>query len=253
MSEFPLLCLRGDACRRDGPRETGQRGWFCDACEDKMRDNLTAIAAQWADLEQAVTSIESVTGEQGKQKRGGKTHGIRVNHDAIDVKRQAEEVVAFMVHDLMDRYDEDDRDLRLPDDRSTPTLADWVARWHLTEFTSHPSDHVALEAWDDVSEVAWQIRNALAPRVRRIDTGLPCEEHGTSDMGERVPCPGRLRAYLRGDATPDLVCTEDRTHRISRADWMRSSWQRRASRDLDPTGVRELLRKIGVRHTSETG
>lgn len=253
MTDYPLLCIRGTACTSTGGRQTEQRGWFCPVCEDRLRDHLNAIAERWPALCIAVTSVEAITGVQGRQKRGGKAHGLRVNLDAIEAKKRAEEHLTFMARDLMDRFDEEGRELRLPDDTSPPGLAAWVAAWHLSAFTTHPGDDLALEIWDDTADIARRIGRAIAPRRVRVDTGIACEQHGTSDTGERVPCEGRLRAVVVGAQTPDLVCSLDPDHKVASADWMRSSWQRRASRNLDPRGVTALMRQVQVRHTSESG
>lgn len=254
MSEYPILCLRGDACGPEGkpPRPTEGRGWFCPACEDRLRANLTFIAERWAPLTVAVTSVEAVTGEQGRQKRGGKTHGLRVSHDAIEARRRADVLVSFMVHDLLDRWDEQDRTLPLPERRDTPALAKWLADWRVIDFTTHPGDQVALEVWTDAADVARRIRWATTPRPSIIDVGIPCDEHGTSDLGERVPCEGRLTAAVTsGQSLPDLRCSADPTHLVTVSEWMHASWKR--TRSLDPGAVRDLVRQIGRRHTSEAG
>lgn len=58
--------------------------------------------------------------------------------------------------------------------------------------------------------------------VRRFTIG-GCPEHGTSDMGERIPCPGELRAMLRKDddlLPSELACSVDAEHRWTASEWM---------------------------------
>lgn len=255
MSEYPILCLRGDACGPEGkpPRPTEGRGWFCPACEDRLRANLTFIAERWAPLTVAVTSVEAVTGEQGRQKRGGKTHGLRVSHDAIEARRRADALVSFMVHDLLDRWDEQDRTLPLPERRDTPALAKWLADWRVIDFTTHPGDELALEVWTDADDVARLVRHATTPRPAMVHVGIPCDEHGTSEAGARVPCEGSLVAAVTDGALPDLRCDADPSHRVTVAEWMHASWKRTAGRTFDEGAVRDLVRRIGTRHTSEAG
>lgn len=254
MSDYPLLCLRGNACGPEDkpPRPTEGRGWFCPACEERMRTNLATIHDRWEALSIAVTSVEAITGEQGRQKHGRKTQGLRVNHDAIEARRRATELVWFMIRDLLDRWDEQNRVLPLPDDHGTDTLALWLSMWRVTDFTTHPGDELALEVWIDVDDVARRVRWATTPRPSIIDVGIPCDEHGTSDLGERIPCEGRLTAAVTsGRSLPDLRCSADPTHLVTVSEWMHASWKR--TRSLDPGAVRDLVRQIGRRHTSEAG
>lgn len=254
MSEYPVLCLRGDQCRRGtDPRPTEGRGWFCPACEDRMRANLATIHDRWDALSIAVTSVEAITGEQGRQKHGRKTQGLRVNHDAIEARRRATELVWFMIRDLLDRWDEQDRVLPLPDDQGTDTLALWLSRWRVIDFTTHPGDELALEVWTDADDVARLVRHATTPRPAMVHVGIPCDEHGTSEAGERVPCEGSLVAAVTDGALPDLRCDADPSHRVTVAEWMHASWKRTAGRTFDEGAVRDLVRRIGTRHTSEAG
>jgi hypothetical protein len=48
---------------------------------------------------------------------------------------------------------------------------------------------------------------------------------GATHTGERVKCGGVMSATL-GDRMPDLVCSEDRTHRIPPDVWSRNYWKR---------------------------
>lgn len=256
MSEFPLLCIRGDECHTDGPRPTEQRAWFCHACEDRMRANLEHIAAAWDDLEAALTSSEVIYGEQGKQKHGGKTHGIRLSDAAVEARAKATAVTWFMVRDLLDRYDEQGRDLPIPRDQSTPSVAAWLAKWHVPSFAAHPGDQLALEVYDDLAETRRLVtRGAYPLGVRRIELGLPCDQHATSEVGKRVPCEGSLYATVarKGSTWSDLRCTADPEHVVPTTEWMHGSWQRKRVRAMDPRAALNFARQIATRHTSEDG
>lgn len=253
MSEYPVQCARGEDCHPGNPPGlTHSHGWICQHCEDRMRANLETIANQWDPLALAVTAAAAVRGEQGKQKRGGKTHGLKVSHDAIEARRRATDLVWFLIRDLLDRYDEQQRVLPIPDDQGTDSLARWLSKWHVLSFTSHPSRELCLEVWHETDDVVRHVWYAVNAKPARIDTGVPCEEHGTNDRGQRVPCAGTLIAAQKGDTLPGLRCDKDPSHHVTVAEWMHSSWRKRNTRDLDPDGVRNLLRGIGKRHTSES-
>lgn len=250
MTEFPLLCT-SPHCRpaeRGGPRRTN-RAWVCDVCVDQARQQLDGIAAAWPDLQESLARAEHISDpDQGHQKNGGKSHGTLLNEAASDAAREATRVVWFMVRCLLDDYDEQDRTLTLPKDQDTPTLAAWLSRWHVDHFASHPGDTLALEVLKDVRNAARMVRAAAYPSGgRRVETGLLCEQHSTSDAGERVPCPGAMYAWVQPGMThtPDLVCSEDDTHRIDPATWQRAGWKARHNR-MHTAGVKALVGRIGA-------
>ena len=82
---------------------------------------------------------------------------------------------------------------------------------------------------------------AAYPSGRRwIPLHIACLEHGTSDKGERVVCPGQYRALLdpeKPGLIPDMVCEADPTHRISPLDWQRAA----RKSGFDPERMRERL------------
>lgn len=257
MSDFPLLCLRGDDCRPgDVPRTTGQVAWFCSPCTDAMRENLDLIATAWTDIERALVSMGGALREQaGRQKRGGKTHGLVLNETVVEARTKSTALLRFMVLDIRDTCDSTGRVLLLPRVRTVPIVARWIAQSRVGDFAAHESDHIALETWDDLAEIRGLImRGAYPLGVGKLSLGIPCEQHATTDMGERVPCPGTLYTLTsrRADGYSDLVCTEDKAHRVAPSEWLAGSWRRRHTRDMDPDGVAALLGRLGVRHTSST-
>lgn len=63
---------------------------------------------------------------------------------------------------------------------------------------------------------------ALDNKPRRFRVGL-CPEHGTSEMGERIPCEGELKVILRNsdDLFPsEIRCSLDPDHRWTSSQWM---------------------------------
>ena len=248
MTEFPLLC-RSPYCRpadHGGPRRT-ERAWFCPVCVDRMRSQLESIAAAWPDLQDSLGASERVSSaEQGHQKNGGKSHGTALNERVSDAMRAASLLVWAMTRILLDDYDEEGRVLPVPKVQDTPTLAAWLAKLHVGHFASHPGDNLALETLEDIRTAHRNVMAAAYPKGgRKVETGLPCDQHGTSTMGERVPCEGTMVAYVAPGMswTPDLVCTVDPQHRLTPDVWQRPGWKRAHER-MDPAGVRALVGRI---------
>jgi hypothetical protein len=248
VNEYPLLCLRGQDCRRDtdgGPRRTHQ-SWLCYTCTDHLRTNLRFIADSWEDLGDALTASEAPEGEKGKQKHGMVAVGTNINEKVIAARTKATELVWFIMGVLRDDYDDAGRTFNppnLPIDR----LARWLSDWHVDHLAAGTSDETAVEVANDTATAMRAVRNAAYPSgIYWVEVGLSCERHGTSDMGERVPCDGEMRALVgRGAGVPDLVCSSDETHTIEPAVWERMGWKR-AHRNLNPEGVANLTRRLAT-------
>lgn len=260
MTEYPALCS-STHCRPDergGPRRT-ERAWFCPTCVDRMREQLgygytnhlgehiPGIAEMWADLEDNLARNETITDpDQGHQKNGGKAHGSVINEGVSEAMRDARNLVWFLVRAILDHADNHGTNIKIPDDQSTPSLADWLARWHIDTIAAGVGRMTALAAIEDTRS-AWLAckRRAYPTGGRKVDLGIPCEHHGTNDMGERTTCPGVMVAYVSParSGLPDLVCTEDDSHRLAPEVWMRDGWKR-AHATMSRSGARALAERI---------
>lgn len=100
----------------------------------------------------------------------------------------------------------------------------------MTAFVNTWADRIVTDFPDDGQnlgkEVAKHARNLSGivqeTGVRKFPIG-GCPEHGTSDMGERIPCPGELRAMLRKDddlLPSEVACSVDEEHRWAAREWM---------------------------------
>lgn len=126
-----------------------------------------------------------------------------------------------------------------PADTTMPAMLAEIARWRVGHFTEHEDELLAAAIADDAAEFLRRVRAVVSPSgARRVDLRIPCLEHGTSDLGERVPCAGTYRTTLiPGRPLGDMVCSEDATHRMTPAEWQAAQRHRR----LDQGAVRRLL------------
>ena len=221
-------------------------GNLCPACGEQIRQNLTTIADRWGDLEQALTRRETHAGEQGKMKRSMVASGTSLNEAAVRARRACTDVVWFILQVIRDDLDAADRPFTPPriDSRThdaTPRLARWIAAWQVSHITHRTSPETAEEILTDVARAEQATFDALKEYARTVPTGLPCEHHGTSDLGERVPCVGVMEARL-GDQMPDLVCSVDASHRIPPDVWSRQYWKR--AHVANEAGARRLVDKL---------
>ena len=224
-----------------------QGGNLCTTCGDDLRRNLGKIADRWPELEAALTTTGG-GGEKGKTKNGMIAVGTNVNEAAVRARRACTDVVWFALQVIRDDYDTAGRAFTPPrtsgarSQDDTPTVARWLAAWHVAHITHKADPDTAVEILRDVQaaeNLTYRVCETTPPR--RIDTGMPCEGHGTSELGERVPCPGVMRATLT-ESMPDLVCSEDATHRIPPDVWSRNYWKR--AHVIDEGATRNFLRAI---------
>lgn len=183
-----------------------------------MRDDMRALADDWARLEAAVTA------EPEHAERNGKASGhdaLRLNLAALDTQREVAELVHFVARVVVD-----ERPAR-PDGTTTPGLLRWLADMHVPWLAQH---ELAAAIADDMRQAVGKVGRVLTGcRAKVIRLGIPCAEYGTSDLGERIPCTGHLRTVVTpgSQEMPDLVCSHDPGHRIPPSEWMRESYRRR--------------------------
>lgn len=221
--------MTDNPCRCGAPLPQG--AVLCPRCGDNMREQLHKIADRWPELEAALGATEP-GGEKGRTKNGMRAVGTTINEAAVRARRACTDVVWFMAQVLREDFDNAGREFTPPptsrtrSQDDTPALARWLADWHVSHFTHKADAETAAEVAHDVERAeAATYRVCEVGRTRKVPTGMPCEQHGTSDMGERVPCPGVMEATL-ADHMPDLVCSVDVSHRIPPDVWSRAYWKR---------------------------
>jgi hypothetical protein len=226
-----------------------QGGNLCPGCSEDLRANLTKIADRWPDLEQALTT-PGTGGEQGKTRNGMIAVGTNVNEAAVRARRACTDAVWFAFQVIREDAETAGKPFnppRITPNRSqddTPVMARWLAVWQVTHITHRTSQESAEEIARDVAQaehLTYQVCETTRPR--KVPLPLGCVEHGTSPLGERVPCPGRMDATIDPDSMPDLVCTVDPTHRIPPDVWSRNYW-RSHHVPMDEGAARNLLRRI---------
>lgn len=204
-----------------------------------LRRDLTAIASAWDELEDALA-------RDGMADRSGvrvpPTSRPPLDPAVADVVAEVGQWVVFLAHVLMD-----ETAWTPPADTSTKSLIDAI-KPRAGHFTEHGDPMLAQAVQDDADRYAALVIRTARPSGSRVwRLGLPCLEHATSDMGERVPCRGQYATVVRADETiGDLVCTKDRSHTLTPEEWVRG--QRRGS--FDEQAVDTLLRQIRVRHSA---
>lgn len=207
-----------------------------------VQRDMRAIADQWPAL------VARLTGGGGG---GGDRSGVRrppgskppIDVHIADVTAEIQAWVTFLARVLIDETD------WTPGSHDTAAILRSIADERTGHFTQHQDDGLAQSVLDDADRLAKLAHNTLNPTGRRtIRLGIPCLEHGTSDLGERVVCTGQYATVLSPDeAVGDMVCTQDSTHRMTPLEWQRSQrHDPQRARDMDA-----LVFGGRVRHSSE--
>lgn len=192
---------------------------------DQLRADLRAIADAWPDLQDAIlggagASVGPITGTPETALPG--------NWAAIQTERDVVAAAWFLARVIAD---ETSSAPPSPLD-DLPACLRWIATWRADWLARHPDlGGDVVDEWRGHARLVH--RRAYPDRpARTIHVGVPCAEHGTDELGQRIPCPGVMTVRLTdSDLVPDMVCTLDPTHRISPVEWQRAA--RRGGYDVE--------------------
>lgn len=209
---------------------------------DRLRKHLRTIVDWWDDLH------DDLARGGGIDRTGVRTipaSRVLIDTTVSDLIAEIDSWARFLARILVDEID-----WTPPTPTTTKRILDDIALARVGHFSSHPDEHLAAAVMDDAARLARTVMRTLDPnRRRRIRLGVPCLEHTTTDLGQRVPCDGEYETWLYPDELlRDMVCSRDPAHRMTPLEWQRS--QRKGLIDRD-AGV-ELLRAITHKHTSAT-
>lgn len=235
---------------------------ICPECVGQMRRHLYLIADRWAELENALQWRQVFMGSIGTAETDAPTArgerklalatGANINEAAVRARRAATDVVWFIVQVLRDDFDEHGWTFtgpKLTGNRSqdqTPAVARWVASSALDHIAKRANRETAEEVVNDVAAAEGRVYRATNPTgIHWTPVNLSCDMWATSDLGERVPCPGDMWALVGNDLMPDLICDHDETHTIDPKVWERNGWKRRLRTNLDEGGLARLAAKLG--------
>ena len=138
-----------------------------------------------------------------------------VNIGALSARRYVCERLASWV--LLVLTDTEDKPVSPIDGTDAPGMCAYLDHW--ADFlAAHDAAEDAVEELEDDARRCEAIAQGL--RKRRFEVGQ-CIAHDTSDLGERIPCEGRIVADLStGQATlPVLRCTLDTSHTWDGSQW----------------------------------
>ncbi|HEY9250567.1 MAG TPA: hypothetical protein VIO38_15615 [Rariglobus sp.] len=205
----PTLCA-SDHCRppsAGGPRRAMRGAPMCEACEDRAWSDLQTVARVWPDTEAQLTAPNK--GGDGTGVRSARAPGIDLNPRVVEARKDITNTLTFWVHLLIDEHE------TLQLHGTDPSAMARFIGSNVRHLTHHHDEGIALSIVEDAHRLARLVIATAYPKgARRYEPGIPCVEHATSDMGERVPCAGEYGAWVWDGMgyVPDLECSLDRGH-----------------------------------------
>ena len=258
------------ACRGCHPRRAEPGLAICLTCEQRAWDACQAIARLWPETEAALTR----SSRRGEPVKASREPGLDLDPHAVEHRAIVRTTVLVWARTLLEvapsldgrdalkgarvrlehaiRTDRDDvRPARIGYKRAKAYVrhlesceVDWLASWlgtNLRHLTRHNDQREAVAFVEEVTRDARVLRSLAEPLgARKYAPGIPCVEHLTDAMGQRVPCGGSYEARVWDGmgVVPDLRCTVDGTHILTPAGF------RRLGRALNKGAVEALAEAI---------
>lgn len=189
---------------------------LCPACEDRMRMDLRLISNLWADVEAALTPDSG--GGTSERHAGRIDPPSPIDLAASQALRVARDAVRQVAADLVDSFDE----IRLPDDQSTPGVAEWLSRFHVLRISGAEAKAWSRECYWKLAHAADKIAVQAPGGATEVPTPHACRTKVKTLDGETeilVACAGELLAVERSDGVRSIRCGTDAGHSIPWDTW----------------------------------
>lgn len=222
---------RGDDCAP----ATAKNSRICVECEDRMRADLMLVVSRWDAAQDALHPGQGSGGRQGTRT----VAPLPIKVDVVDALRIVSRSVWRIAVALVDEVD----DIRLPADQSTPSVAEWLAKWQMVKLTAMGSSTAVLKMYWLAADAAGEIAkvtagDAPAAKVEAPDT---CNAVVVDSKGDHVKCgePLSIVWEMIPTDTRKVVCPADPTHMIAWDSWLKSMSARkpRGARPRNHAGI----------------
>lgn len=207
----------------------------CKHCTGTLRGLLT-------DLPDKMDALTAALGRllRFQERVGGKDAEtpVPVNEEVSDVAYHARTTLLIWTDHVAQARGEQTPDTWADIAQFLDVRAQWIA-----------SQDAGPDAYNAIIDALRAVNRVIdRPRYRRIPVHVPCVQYDTSDLGERVPCPGSYYVTLDNTqsftAVPDMICDHDPTHRLTPAEWQRGA-RRGAYSSIAVRGFLATLRATG--------
>ncbi|GGJ74447.1 hypothetical protein GCM10007173_36780 [Glutamicibacter ardleyensis] len=200
----------------------------CVGCDDRMRADLRLIADRW---EEAQDALHPSSGGGDSERHAGRVEPpLPLDVSVSDALRIVRDDVWSVALRLVDDHD----GLALPADQTTPSLAEWMAKWQLIKIAGSADKGWSREAYWLIASAADQITAVTHGVETRVDMpAMFCKHKTHVDMKTSV-CGAQLMLAERPDGVKTVRCNEDVSHAVPWDIWSQalraSRPQRRGAR-----------------------
>jgi len=192
---------------------------LCPTCDDRMRADLHLVAERWEEAQAALHPSRGGDSERHAQRTEAPLPLNVSVSDALMIVRDNIWSVALRLVD-------DHPGLSLPADQTTPSLAEWLARWQMLKIAGAKDKGFTRQAYWWVAEAADQIASKTY--------GTETTAEIPNQFCKRPGCKGKLFVAERSDGVRTVRCAEDANHAVQWDTWSKmlkaSRPQRRGAR-----------------------
>lgn len=195
---------------------------LCLECETRMWTDLRTVASRWDAAQERLVPGQGSGGRQGT----ATSAPLPIRVDVVDAVIDAGRAISKIVVLLLDSVD----NVRMPDDQSTPGLAEWLYSRQLVRVTELPNPHHVLEAYWHAADAAEAIAGVTLEDAPTVELPVPgtCKAPTRDKDGVVMVCGGELATiWDQQGSAKTVVCTVDRSHMIPWDSWAKSMAARR--------------------------
>lgn len=191
---------------------------LCLPCVDQLRFELQRVATCWDGASDALQRGTGA-GRDGMRASDGVWQPLPIDANVSEALGVAREAVWSLVAQLV----QDRPTVRLPDDQSTPALAEWLAKWHVDYVASHPSAAFTLETYKEVQAAAGAVLDASYGASVEVVQSEPCMTPiGKKPKSQQlIRCPGKVTLVQKRDGVELACCDLDDSHMVPADAWFR--------------------------------
>ncbi|PRB69507.1 hypothetical protein [Arthrobacter sp. MYb213] len=204
----------------------GSGSLICLECQDRIQSDLRTVVNRWAEAQEALHPGSGGGGSERRTPRLDPPAPVRL--EVVDALKVTSDRVWKLVVAVVDHY----ADVRLPDDQTTPGLAEWLSMWMVPKLASIPSAEEVLRCYWWVAEAVEEICEVTEGATVTVVAPDQCRAViNTEGQGQAV-CGGEVKAVRQLDGRGDAVvqCVKDSSHWMPFANWQKQMAARKPRR-----------------------
>lgn len=205
---------------------SGRGSRICLECQDKMQRELRHVVSRWSEAQEALHPGSSGGGSERHTPRVAPPAPVRL--EVVDALKVTSDRVWSLVATVLEQV----AGIRLPDDQTTPGLAEWLARSMVPRLAEMPSAELVLRCYWWAVEAAESMSEVTEGAQATVVLPDMCRAMVVNEEQEQVMCCGRIEAVRELDGRGEAIvkCTTDPTHWVPFENWQKQMAARKPRR-----------------------